>query len=423
MKNYTSQNKSELEEILKIGRHKKRGRGWIRYGLLVLLVGFGLAGFFAFQKEKGVVTYTSKSVERGNITVLVYATGTIEPTNLVEISSELSGTLATVDVDYNDAVEVGQVLARLDTTKLEAEVAVREASLISAEAGVAQAQAALHEAAENYEISEALDKRGVTSHQSFISATATYERAVASLQIADAARNLAEASLELQQADLAKAVIRSPIKGIILDRDADVGQIVASSLAAPILFMIAEDLSKMELQVDVDEADIGRISVGNHATFTVEAYDETSFPAEIAEIRFASETIDGVVSYKTILSINNEKLLLRPGMTATSEIIVDQVTDALLVPNAALRYAPPQVIEDDSGSGGGGLLGMIMPSPSERDDSEATRANGKTVWILEDGIAREIAVKTGQSDGKFTAILGETLVLNAMVIISQTEAQ
>lgn len=417
-----SDKKSELEVVLRTGKHHKRWKGWIKFVILGLVVIAGFVSYSAIQREKGTVSYSFKPVKRGALTVLVYATGTIEPTNLVEISSELSGTLASVDVDFNEFVEVGQVLATLDATKLNAEVAVRNASLISAEAGIVQAQAALNEAIENYETAEQLKQRGVTSQHSLTSATSTYEKAVAALQIAEAARNLAEASLELQQADLDKAIIRSPIKGVILDRDADAGQIVASSLAAPILFTIAEDLSKMELQVDVDEADIGRISVGNRATFTVEAYDETIFPAQIAEIRYASETIDGVVSYKTILSIENKNLLLRPGMTATSEIVVQEVTDALLVPNAALRFAPPQEVEEGSDSSGG-LLGMIMPGPPGDDARPTTNSNGKTVWILEDGIAREIAVEIGQSDGKFTAVLSGNLEINDDVIISQNEAR
>lgn len=414
--------KAALEKTLKVGRQARRKIGWLKYALLILGVGAGIWMYSTSQKDGSATSYALESAERGALTILVYATGTIEPTNLVEISSELSGTLASVEADFNETVEVGQILATLDATKLEAEVAVKNAALFSAEAGVAQAQAVLNEAAENFEVAQTLDKRGVTSHQSLISATTTYEKAIASLQIADSARNLAEASLVLQQADLDKAVIRSPIKGVILDRDADAGQIVASSLSAPILFTIAEDLSKMDLQVDVDEADIGRITVRDAATFTVEAYDDITFPARIEEIRYASETIDGVVSYKTILSIDNAKLLLRPGMTATSEIVVDQITDALLVPNAALRYAPPQIIDEESTSNGG-LLGMIMPSPPENDKSPKTKANGKTVWRLENGTPAEIPVTTGQSNGKFTVILGGELIAEDQVIIGQSEGR
>ncbi|MBL4811879.1 MAG: efflux RND transporter periplasmic adaptor subunit [Rhodobacteraceae bacterium] len=273
--------KSELEKNLNIGGHRKRRWGWVKY-LAGAIAITGAVAYFNTQQESGAVSYSFRSVEQGALTVLVYATGTVEPTTLVEISSELSGTLASVEVDFNEIVEVGQVLATLDTTKLAAEVAVRDASLISANAGVVQAQATLNEATVNYENAQTLDRRGVTAHQSLISATTIYESAVATLQIAESAHNLAQANLELQQADLDKAIIRSPIKGIILDRDADVGQIVASSLSAPILFTIAEDLSKVELQVDVDEADIGRITIGNQATFTVGAYDKTVFSAEIA---------------------------------------------------------------------------------------------------------------------------------------------
>ena len=199
-------------------------------------------------------------MERGGFDVTVSATGAIEPTNLVEVSSELSGTLAAVLVDFNDTVAQGAVLARLDTTKLKAELAVRRASLEAAEARVAVAEAALVEARENFEVGAALEKRKVQSRQSVIGLGAAFERAKAELDAAKADRKLAEANIALLQADLDKAAIRSPVKGVVLDRAADPGQIVAASLSAPVLFTVAEDLTRMELRADVDEADIDRIS-------------------------------------------------------------------------------------------------------------------------------------------------------------------
>ncbi|HCQ63695.1 MAG TPA: efflux RND transporter periplasmic adaptor subunit [Rhodobacteraceae bacterium] len=409
--------KSEMERLLGTEVHKRRTPLWIWAIALVALAAGGTWYFSPFGSDAARTEYESQVAEMGVLTVTVSATGTIEPTNQVEVSSELSGAMAEVLVDDNDEVAVGQVLARLDTTKLTAQLEVQKAMLIAAEARVAQAQSSLDQAAETYDATEQLEERGVSSHRAFVSARTAYDNAVAALQIADADRNLADAQLDMTQADLDKAVLHSPIRGIVLLRDVDPGQIVAASLSAPVLFTLAEDLSQMELQVDVDEADIGRISVGDRAAFTVEAYDEREFPAEITKIRFAPETVEGVVTYKAVLSIDNSGLLLRPGMTATSEITVADYEKVLLVPNAALRFAPPQVVEETEDDGGGGLLGMLIPDGSN-DGRGAVDRN--TVWRLQDGTAREIAVETGDSDGRFTIVSGGALEPGDLVVTDQT---
>ena len=408
--------KLDMERLLGTGAHKRRSTWWIWAVAVVALAGIGAWYFDPFQGDVGNAEYETQMAETGPLTVTVSATGTIEPTNQVEVSSELSGTMAEVLVDDNDTVTVGQVLARLDTTKLEAQLEVQKAMLIAAEARVVQAQSSLDQAAEDYEATEQLEERGVSSRRAFVSARTAYDNAVAALQIADADRNLAEAQLDMTQADLDKAVLHSPIQGIVLLRDVDPGQIVAASLSAPVLFTLAEDLSQMELQVDVDEADIGRISVGDLATFTVEAYDEREFPAKIAKIRFAPETVEGVVTYKAVLSIDNSEMLLRPGMTATSEITVAEYDDVLLVPNAALRFAPPQVVEETDNDSGGGLLGMLIPD-GPGDNRGAVDRN--TVWLLQDGAAREVAVETGDSDGRHTILTGGEVKPGDAVITDQ----
>lgn len=407
--------KQALEQILNTGTRRTHWGRWLAAALVAAGAAGGWWWFGPVAEEKAQIRYETAEARTGNLVITVSATGTIEPTDLVEISSELSGTIAEVLVDFNDPVEVGQVLARLDATKLEAQLEVQTAQVIAAEARVEQAQATLTQAAENYESAAELESRGVTSHQAFVSARTAYDSAIAALQIADADRNLSEAQLDMQKADLAKAVLTAPIAGIVLVRDVDPGQIVAASLSAPVLFTIAGDLSQMELQVDVDEADIGRISVGDHATFTVDAFDEVAFPAEIAKIRFAPETIDGVVTYKAVLKIENAELLLRPGMTAVAEITVAAYEGVLMVPNAALRYAPPQALPEEEDSGGG-LLGMLMPRPEE----QAGAVDRNTVWVLEAGVAREIAVTTGDTDGKFTIIEGGGLSDGTLVITDQS---
>jgi HlyD family secretion protein len=408
----------EIEASLGVGSAKHHTVKWLAWiGTAVVIAALGV-WWMQSAEERSQVTYLSEAVSQGVLTVSVSATGTIEPTNNVEVSSELSGTIAEVLVDYNDAVEAGQVLARLDTVQLDAQLSVQTASHAVAEAQLASARASLVEAEADFEIALQLDERGVISHTSFTASEAALGRARASLSSAQANVDLVQAQLESQQAILSKATIVSPINGVVLDRSVDAGQIVAASLSAPELFSIAEDLTQMELQVDVAEADIGRVEVGDKASFTVDAYDDMLFPAQISMVRYASESVDGLVTYKAILSVDNDDLLLRPGMTATADVIVAQYDDVLLVSNAALRFAPPQVTEEeasDGDSGSGGLLSLVMPSRNQ--SSGAPAASDDTVWVQRDGTAVEIAVETGDSDGLQTIVTGGDLASGDQVII------
>ena len=409
--------RSDIEATLaQAGKPRHRGR-WL--GLIGLAIAVAAGAWWLLSDgQSGDIAYRTASVTRGDLTVTVTATGTIEPTNLVEISSELSGTLTAVNVEFNDTVIGGEILASLDTTKLEAQLAVQRASLAAAEAQLASAETTLAEARDAFERTQSLDERGVVSQTQTDTAKAALERAGAARAVAAANVDLARANAEAQEAELEKACICSPIDGVVLDVQADTGQIVAASLSAPVLFTIAEDLAQMELRVDVAEADIGLIEVGNPATFTVEAYDDRSFPAAITQVRFASEVTDGLVTYKAILAVDNPDLALRPGMTAVAEIAVAQATDVLMVPNAALRYAPPATQEDDEDTGSGGFLGMMMPSPPGED--ARGEADPNTVWVMRAGDPVEVPVEPGQTDGRHTAILSGEIAEGDEVILSRS---
>ena len=263
---------STPDTIETIAAQSGRGQSW-RTGLVAVALLAILAGgwwyFSSAGSERTDTRYLTVPAKIADIIVTVAATGTVEPTNKVEISSELSGTVRSVEVDYNDRVKVGQVLARLDTTKLEAVVEQRRASLVAAQARVTEAQATVAERRDALERSETLANRGISTQEQLITAKAAFDRAEAALTSAEADVRVQQANLEVEEANLSKACICSSIDGVILDRDVSAGQIVASSLQAPVLFVIAEDLAKMELLVDVDEADIGKVAVGNPATFTV----------------------------------------------------------------------------------------------------------------------------------------------------------
>jgi HlyD family secretion protein len=410
------------EEMARIiARARKPRRRWL-WVLLVFLVLTGLAvwAWYGFVRTSGDVRYETAEVTRGDVIVTVTATGSVQPTTQVDVSSELSGALAEVSVDFNDRVEVGQVLARLDDRRLSDQVLTARAQLQAAEASLAQAEAAAREAAANYESQSALDRRGQSTRLKVIAAEVARDRAAAVVNGAVAEVALARARLSEAQTELAKAAIRSPITGVVLNRAAEPGQIVAASLNAPVLFTLAEDLARMELRVDVDEADIGRVAVGNEARFTVDAFPDRSFPAVITTVRYAPETTEGVVTYKAILSVDNSEGLLRPGMTATATISVTVQEDTLRVPNAALRYQPPQEAESSDEAGGRGLIGMIMPRPSSTPSLTRGAAEGQSVWLLRNGAPVEVEVNPGDTDGKLTAVTAEGLAEGDPVIIDQT---
>lgn len=397
-----------------------RTPAWVRLGLgaALLAAAAGAGLWLAAGGGPAPDPFVAEAASRGPLTVTVTATGTVEPTNLVEISSELSGIVREVLVDHNDAVEVGQRLALLDTAKLDAQLAHARASLTARLARVVEAEATLREATDQHERVQALADRNFSTIQARDAAIANLRRAEAAVAVARADADVARADLLLDETNLAKACICSPIRGVVLERNVEQGQVVASSLQAPILFTIAEDLAQMELRVDVDEADMGSVRVGQTARFTVEAYQGRSFPAAISELRYAPQTIDGVVTYEALLSIDNADLLLRPGMTATAEIVVAQVDDALLVPNAALRFTPPASAED--ARSGGGLLGLLIPRrPGAGAPTAAPPADPdgwRTLWVARGGEAAPVRVRAGASDGLRTEILEGPLAPGDRVI-------
>jgi HlyD family secretion protein len=420
----TSAGATDLAAILAVGR--RRRPVWTYAALALVIIGLVAAvwGWTSSRSSSSAITYVTTPVTRGDLTVTVSATGTLQPTNEVDISSELSGTLATVDVDYNDAVKRGQTLATLKTDNLKASVSLAQATLEARQADVATAQATVEQTAAVFARAQKLAAGGIDTQTTLDSAKADSDRAVAGLASAKANLDIAKANLDIAQSNLTKANIVSPIDGVVLSRSVETGQIVASSLQAPVLFTLAEDLSKMEAQVAVDEADMGKVKVGNSATFNVEAFQNRAFPAKISQVRLSPVTVEGVVTYTAILTVDNADLSLRPGMTATATITVDQVKDALLVSNAALRYAPP--VAATSGNNGAGLLGLLMPSrpPGEQQSQTAhSAADGKrALWVLRDGKPTRVMVTVGLSDGTSTAVVSDDLVAGDKVITASKKA-
>ncbi|NLD37482.1 MAG: efflux RND transporter periplasmic adaptor subunit [Desulfatiglans sp.] len=410
------ENRKQVAEKLELhSGHGKKGR-FKKYIIIIAVLIFiiVLYSFLAGQENKPASElYSIEQIERGELTVTVSATGSLEPRNQVDVGSELSGIVKSVDVDFNDHVTKGQTLATIDPSKLEAQVKQSKASLESANAKVLDAEATLTEMQNELkrllQVWELSGKK-IPSQNEIDSAEAKVKRANASLASAKAQVSQAKATLEANETDLSKMVIRSPINGIVLNRNIEPGQTVAASFQAPVLFTLAEDLTQMELRVAIDEADVGVVKNGQDATFSVDAYPERNFNASIFQVKFGSSAAEGVVTYETRLTVDNKELLLRPGMTATAEIIVDNIKDTILVPNASLRFEPPFIKDGaDTRTGNRGLMSSLMPGPPGRfrntgNQPEKKETSNKKVWVLKNNNPEQVEITTGSTDGNYTQV-------------------
>lgn len=427
---------STQETVEKFATTRKRGRLKLFLGLAVLicltLTVLAIAGNFG-ETEKAI-QFRTQPVKTGDLKITVTATGNLEATNQVEVGSELSGIITSMTADYNDEVREGEALAYLDNAKFTATVMKSRAEVASAQANYAEALAtriANQKTLARYRKTHELTKGKLPALEVLEQAEADLDKSEAAVKAAAAAIEMAKASLKSDETDLEKTIIYAPIGGIVLSRDVEPGQTVAASLSAPVLYTLAEDLRHMELQVDVDEADVGMVREGQGATFTVDAYPEHTFEAKIIQVRYGAETTDGVVTYKTVMAVENPDLLLRPGMTATAEIIVENVENALLVPNAALRFAPPRPSEGRAPEGG--LLKSLIPGPPRRSggrkggpasNSNPDREGGKArVWVLKENHPVPIPVKKIASDGVHTAVAAPELQDGMEIILNQITTQ
>ncbi len=395
---------------------------WLALGLIV-----GSAGaYYSWDQNRqknATPSYVTEVASKGNLTLIVTANGTLQPTRAVNIGSELSGTVLRVMVDVNDQVKKGEVLVELDTSKFSDQVTRSRAALASANAQLAQAVATVKESSASLARLEEVAKLSggkVPSKTELDTARAAADRAVAQ-ELSDRANiESARASLATDETNLAKASIRSPIDGVVLTRTVDPCNAVAASLQAVTLFTVAEDLRQMRLQVNVDEADVGRIELGQRASFTVSAFPGRRFPASIARVSYGSTITENVVTYQALLNVKNDDMSLRPGMTATSSIIAAERKDVLLVPNTALRFTP-QTADTAKAKGGSDIMSSVMPR-MPRVTKKASGGVAKQVWVLRDGAPVAVNVTPGISDGRMTEITGGDLTEGMQVITDQRSA-
>jgi len=412
-----------IEDVLGIGKGTPLWRRlWPRLLWLALAILAGLLGvlWWTSYQAASAPHYQTLPTKIGGLTVSVSATGTVSPIDQVQVGSEISGTVKSVGVDYNTHVTQGQVLAVIDADQLTAQAQRAEATLKAVEADVTNKQAVLDLAQANQARTVALAAHSVVSPQDVETGASSLHQAQAALNAAQAQVKVAEADLAADQTQLAKATIRSPIDGIVLERNVDRGQTVAASLQAPVLFTIANDLTRMELLVDIDEADAGSVKEGQHATFTVEAYPNEHFDAKVTQLRLNPQSVSGVVTYKAVMSVDNAQLLLRPGMTVAVDVTVDQVTKALLIPNAALRYTPPT-----AAPAGGNFFTQLFrrTGPTGQAPARTTSsANQKRVWILRDGSPVSEPVTIGRSDGTWSEMISGNVRAGDQVITANAGA-
>jgi HlyD family secretion protein len=412
--NDMSQARAGIQDTLGIARNGKKKSPWRRriiWGgsiLAVLLTGWWfLAGVFGGGEEAG---YQSQAVARGPLNVRVTATGNLQPIDQVEVGAEVSGRVVAVNVDFNSVVKKDDILAQIDTTELEARRIQVEAQLVAAQATVREAEASYADAERRLERLQGLAEGRTVSQQDLDTAKATFDRASANLEVARAQVKLQQAALDVAKSNIEKAVIRSPIDGIVLYRSIEPGQTVAASFQTPVLFTLASDITKLELLADIDEADVGQVQEGQRATFTVDAFPNRTFDATVVSLRNAPKKSEGgsggasaqasVVVYQAVLSADNAAGLLKPGMTATAEVTVKSLESALLVPNAALRFVPMEISMREAVAAQNGPQGAVVP----RDPSA-----GRVFVLGGDGKPAERKLTLGVTDGIATEIVSGEL--------------
>ncbi|EFU70188.1 secretion protein HlyD [Aliarcobacter butzleri JV22] len=413
------QNKDLLEELESFSSKKRINRKFI-YIAIAIVSFLAIVLFFIFNgnNKSNKIEYITKKVTQGDLSVVVSTTGNLNPTNSVEIGIEVSGTLKEIFVDFNDEVKAGQILAKIDTVKLQSQVDSSTAALAIAVANQKESQVLLNNKKTLYDRTLNMYKNSggkYPSKNELDDTRFSYEAAIESLEAAKAKVLQAQSNLKTDKQNLEKASVKSSIDGIVLNREVEVGQTLAATMSAPKLFTIAKDLTNMDLIVSIDEADVADIKKDLPVTFTVDAYPNKVFNGKVKQVRLNPVDTNGVVTYETVVSVDNEDLLLKPGMTATAKIITKESKNKLLIPNGALRFKPKM---QEQKNGGVNLVGSNMNRPANvaRDLSKKELS---PIFILENNQPKRVMVKVLDSDGKLTSIESEELKVDDEVIISQ----
>jgi HlyD family secretion protein len=372
--------------------------------LIVILIIIAVAGYFFLLRGKGQEPqFRTDKVTRGDIEMAVTATGTVNPVTTVLVGTQVSGTIKNIYVDFNSPVKKGQLIARIDPALFEAQVNQARANLLSAKANLEKAEASEVDSKRTMERNKELLSKNLIAQSDFDTAETNYETAKASVSAAKSQVAQSEAALSLTETNIFYTKIVSPVDGIVVSRNVDVGQTVAASFQTPTLFSIAQDLTKMQIDTNVAEADIGNVKVGEDVEFTVDAYPDITFKGKVWQVRNAPITVQNVVTYDVVIQVDNPELKLKPGMTANVSIIISVKKDVLKIPNAALRFK----------------LSEKTKAPAQQ--------KGSAVWILEQGNPKRVPITTGISDGSYTELVsgdikeGQEMIVESLVKAKTTQ--
>ena len=364
-------------------------RKFAMFGIL-LLMALGAVAFLSFKNEGNELKFRMEKVSRGDVVATVTATGTVNAVTTVLVGTQVSGTIKHIYVDFNSPVKKGQLIAMIDPATFEAQVGQARANLLAAKANVGKAEAALLDATRTMNRNRELFARSLIARSELDTSETNHATAEAQLAAARAQVAQAEAAARYAETNLRYTRVISPVEGVVISRNVDAGQTVAASFQTPTLFTIAQDLTKMQVDTSVDEADIGKVSVGQYVNFTVDAYPEMTFEGRVSQVRIAPIIVQNVVTYDVVIKVGNPDLKLKPGMTANVSIIVAEKRGVRKIPDAALRFRPTGV---------------------------SLSHNGVGVWILKDRKLKHVKVATGISDGNYTELISGDLKEGTEVIV------
>jgi HlyD family secretion protein len=396
---------------------------------ILVLAGTGY-GFWRWGSRPKESAYVTMPVQRGNVTQVVSSTGTLQAVITVLVGSQISGTIDKLFADFNTKVKAGEVVAQLNQDKFKAAVDQARANLLAAESNLAKAKVSVVDAQRTLERNRELRKRDLMPQSELDAAQTAYDAALAQVEVNKAQSAQAQAGLNQATVDLNNTVIRSPVDGIVISRNVDVGQTVAASLQAPTLFTIANDLAKMEVHTNVDEADVGNVTEGQEVSFTVDAFPARRFKGRVHQVRNAPTVVQNVVTYDAVVRIDNKEQLLKPGMTANVQFLVNRREDVLTIPNMAIRFKPPEQKDEAQEllrreqTRAAPTIGARKTSRSPGGGGGGGARGGRriTLYVLSAGKAEPVEVQLGITDGSKTEVGDGELKENDPVIIGLTSA-
>ena len=404
-----------------------RRKGALGLALAFFVVALVGVGFWRLGDGAKESPYITVSAQRGNITQVVSATGTLQAVITVQVGTQVSGTIDKLDADFNSRVKAGQPVARIKQDKFKAAVDQGKANVLAAESNLAKSKVAVEDTKRTLERSRALMDRKLIAQSELDTAQTAYDAAVAQVEVNKAQAAQAQAALNQSMVDLGNTIIRSPVDGMVISRNVDVGQTVAASLQSPILFTIANDLSKMEVHTSVDEADVGKIWEGQDVTFTVDAFPTRRFRGKVFQVRNAPTTVQNVVTYDAVVRIDNKELLLKPGMTANVEFLVSRKENVLRIPNMALRFKPPEEKQDAQeilrqANRAAAAAGRRRAGGGRARSGDVKDGRWVRIYVLKELAAQPVEIQLGITDGSQTEVIEGGIQEGSPVIIALSDS-